>query len=269
MAMSDQEHEKADCPACNGSGIKWDTWKRSKHRLCSFCDGAGQLTPDLTVSRLQGLADEVASLPGSESGEAALGRFQVATDQTVGIEAERRFLAERGIKASPGIAEEHLLPHQGGDTSERQRELAAILQAEEEYETRLAEALANAEPPPPDPVEPPRLTALEVERRFLAERGIKASPGIAEEHLLPHQGGEPSERQRELQAILEAEEEREERKAAAIARLEEEARLRERYGRDLYEAYKSGRYSQSEADGMASRYPRTLTGKSVDHGERA
>ena len=181
--MSDQDQKTVDCWRCNGAGITWNGGiisKDPKPQTCSFCDGAGQLTPDEMASRLKGLIDVVASLPGSESGEAALGRFQVATDQTVGIEAERR---------------------------------------------------------------------------FLAERGIKASPGIAEEHLLPHQGGEPSERQRELQAILEAEEEREERKAAAIARLEEEARLRERYGRDLYEAYKSGRYSQSEADGMASRYP--------------
>ena len=212
----------------------------------------------------------MASLPGSESNEVELSRFQVAAGQAVGIEAERRFLAERGIQAKPGIEKEHLLPHQGGEISERQRELAAILQAEEEYEARLAEALANAEPTP-DPVKRPRLTAVELERRFLAERGIKAKPGIDRQNLLPQEGGEPSERQRELQAILEAEEERKERKAAAIARIEEQARpgkeLQERYGPDLYLAYKSGRYSQSEADGLASRYVTEATRPgSLGHG---
>ena len=258
--MSDQENEKADCSVCNGSGLRW---KRSKPQTCSFCDGAGQLTPDETTSRLNGLVDEVASLPGSESNEVELSRFQVAAGQTVGMEAERRFLAERGIKAKPGLDKQHLLPHQGGELSERQRELAAILQAEEEYKAKLAEALASVDLTP-DPVERPRLTAFEAERRFLAERGIKAKPCLDRYQLLPHQGGEFSEEERDLQAILKAHEERNEQRAAAFARIEEQARhdkeLQERYGPDLYRAYKSGRYSQSEADGLASRYPRTLNG---------
>jgi hypothetical protein len=265
--MSDQDQKTVDCWLCNGAGITWNggiTLKDPKPQTCSFCDGAGQLTPDETASRLKGLIDVVASLPGSESNEVKLSRFQVEAGQTGGMEAERRFLAERGIQAKPGIEKERLLPHQGGEISERQRELAAILQAEEEYEARLAEALANAEPTP-DPVKRPRLTALEVERRFLAERGIKASPGIPSSQLLPHEGGEFSEEERDLQAILKAHEEWKKQRAATLARIEEEARhdkeLQERYGPDLYQAYKSGRFSQLEADGLASRYSVTLTGK--------
>ena len=191
--MSDQEHEKADCAVCNGAGITWKGGiisKDLKPQTCSFCDGGRQLTPDETVSRLNGLAEVVASQPGSESNEVELSRFQVATAQTVGMEAELRFLAERGIKAKPGIEKHQLLPHEGGEFSEE-------------------------------------------------ERG--------------------------LQAILKAHEERNEQRAAAFARIEEQARhdkeLQERYGPDLYLAYKSGRYSQSEADGLASRYPGTLIRK--------
>jgi hypothetical protein len=170
--MSDQDQKTVDCWRCNGAGITWNGGiisKDPKPQTCSFCDGAGQLTPDETASRLKGLIDVVASLPGSESNEVKLSRFQVEAGQTGGMEAERRFLAERGIQAKPGIEKEHLLPHQGGEISERQRELAAILQAEKE--------------------------------------------------------------------------------------------LQERYGPDLYKAYKSGRLSQLEADGLASRYSVTLTGK--------
>ena len=105
-----------------------------------------------------------------------------------------------------------------------------------------------------------RQQALDAE----AERGIKASPGIPSSQLLPHEGGEFSEEERDLQAILKTHEEWKEQRAAAFARIEEarhDKELQERYGPDLYQAYKSGRYSQSEADGLASRYSVTLTGK--------
>ena len=269
--MGDQDQGTVDCSICNGTGTTWKggiTSKDLKPQTCSFCDGAGQLTPDDLASRVKGLVDEVASLPGSESDEVLLSRFQEATAQTVGVEAERRFLAERGIKAKPGIEEQHLLPHQGGEPSERQRELAAILADEEKRSALLAEALANVDQTS-DPVERPRLTAFEAERRFLAERGIKASLDIEEQHLLPHEGGEFSEEEKYLQAILKAHEEQKERSAAAHARIEEKARhdkeLQERYGPELYQAYRSGRFSESEADGIASRYPGTLIGK-LDHG---
>ncbi len=98
-------------------------------------------------------------------------------------------------------------------------------------------------------------------RRF-PRAGRRAASSL---NLLPHQGGEISEEERYLQAILKTHEEWKEQRAAALARIEEQARhdkeLQERYGPDLYQAYKSGRYSQSEADGLASRYSVTLTGK--------
>ena len=184
--MSDQDQKTVDCWRCNGAGITWNGGiisKDPKPQTCSFCDGAGQLTPDETASRLKGLIDVVASLPGSESNEVKLSRFQVEAAQTGGMEAERRFLAERGIQASPGIPSSQLLPHEGREFSEEERDLQATLKAHEEWK---------------------------------------------------------------------------EQRAAAFARIEEEARrdkeLQERYGPDLYQAYKSGRYSQLEADGLASRY---------------
>ena len=197
--MSDQDQKTVDCWRCNGAGITWNGGiisKDPKPQTYSFCDGAGQLTPDETASRLKGLIDVVASLPGSESNEVKLSRFQVEAGQTGGMEAERRFLAERGIQAKPGIEKEHLLPHQGGEISEEERDLQAILKAHEEWK---------------------------------------------------------------------------EQRAAAFARIEEEARhdkeLQERYGPDLYQAYKSGRYSQLEADGLASRYVTEATRPgSLGHG---
>ena len=183
--MSDQDQGTVDCSICDGAGITWKggLTKDLMPQTCSFCDGAGQLTPDELARRVNGLVDEVASMPGSESNEVVLSRYQEAAGQTVGVEAERRFLAERGIKAKPGIEEQHLLPHQGGEPSERQRELAAILADEEKRSALLAEALANVDLTP-DPVERPRLTAFEEERRF---------PGRARHQgLAGHRGTTPA-----------------------------------------------------------------------------
>ena len=41
-------------------------------------------------------------------------------------EIERQFLADRGIKAKPGIARRHLLPHEGGDFSYRLRRISRL-----------------------------------------------------------------------------------------------------------------------------------------------
>ena len=80
--MGDQDHEKVDCSVCNASGI---TWQRRKPRLCSFCEGARQLTPDELASRLNRLAGEVSSLPGAVHDE--LDRFQKAVGEQA-VDAE-------------------------------------------------------------------------------------------------------------------------------------------------------------------------------------
>ncbi len=193
--MGDQDHEKVDCSVCNASGI---TWQRRKPRLCSFCEGARQLTPDELASRLNRLAGEVSSLPGAVHDE--LDRFQKA-------------VGEQAIDAE------------------------------------------------------------ELERQFLLERGIKAKPGIEEQHLLPYQGGELSEEQEELQAILKAGEERRARRAAAISQLDEQARhdeeLKERYGPDLYRLYRSGRISEAKAHLLVGPEDLTLFQQCVDQGNLA
>ena len=124
--MSDQDQETFDCSVCNGSGLMW---KRSKRRLCSFCDGEGQLTPDETVSCAIGLADVVASLPGDRHGSQARAKEASAEQTAAAKELEGRFLTERGFKVRPGLDRHQLLPQQGGEPSKRQRELAAILEA--------------------------------------------------------------------------------------------------------------------------------------------
>ena len=125
--MSDQEHEKADCSVCNGSGI---TWNWSNRSLCSICDGAGQLTPDEMASRLQELANQVASLPGTH-GEFA--RFQAALARQTDAASELEFLkTERELRASLKPTHERLA-----------RRAAAIARVEEQ--DRLEEEQARLE----------------------------------------------------------------------------------------------------------------------------
>ena len=131
--MSDQDQKTVDCWRCNGAGITWNGGiisKDPKSQTCSFCDGAGQLTPDETASRLKGLIDVVASLPGSESNEVKLSRFQVEAGQTGGMEAERDGSSLSAASRPSRVSrKEHLLPHQGGEISEEERDLQAILKA--------------------------------------------------------------------------------------------------------------------------------------------
>ena len=112
------------------------------------------------------------------------------------LEMERQFLAERGIKASPGIPSGQLLPHEGGDISPREKVRRSILEAaSQDAVTQGAES----------PGHPPKL-GKEVLAEILAERGIRASPGVSKRHLLPHEGGEYSSEERNLRSVLEVEE---------------------------------------------------------------
>ena len=149
-------------------------------------------------------------------------------EQVDAKELERRFLAERGIKAKPGIKEHPL----AGDPSDEERRLQAISKADEERRARRDAALAQLDEQPQERVSEPawKVDVVELERQFLEENGIKAKPGI-KEHLLPHEGGQLSENQQALKAILKADEE-----------------MKERYGPELYRAYRAGQFSESEAD---------------------
>ena len=115
--MRTQRLGKEDCQVCNGSGF---TWKQSERRLCSFCDGAGQLTPDETASRLEGLADVVASLEGNSHGVHDRAQAASAEQTATAEELEGRYIAERGLKAKPGLDRYHLLPQEGGQPLEQE-----------------------------------------------------------------------------------------------------------------------------------------------------
>ena len=190
--MEYQDHEKVDCSICNSTGF---TLKGHEPRPC-FCG-----------------------------------------EQVDAKELERRFLAERGIKAKPGIKEHHLL---AGEPSDEEKALQVVLKAHEGQVARMAEPEVQGDEEvgcavckaigTTCSVCGESVDAEELERQFLAENGIKAKPGV-KEHLLPHEGGQLSENQQALKAILKADEE-----------------LKERYGPELYRAYRAGQFSESEAD---------------------
>ena len=207
--MGYQDHEKVDCSICNSTGV---TLKGREPRPC-FCG-----------------------------------------EQVDAEELERRFLAERGIKAKPGIKAHHLL---AGEPSDEEKALQAVLKAHEGQVARTAEpevqvdekvdcAVCNAMGTTCS-VCGESVDAEELERQLLAEHGIKAKPGIEEKHLLPHEGGELSKEQKELQAILKAGEE-----------------LKDRYGPELYRFYRAGQFSESEADEIAEALSRAVEGVSYE-----
>ena len=220
--MDDQDDRTIECVVCSALGV---VRKGGKPRLCSVCDGRGRVI-------LNELADGIAAQAGGLSPTdpaVALARFEAQTAGSAAPEIEARFLADRGIRAKPGIDKEQLLPHQGGDISSREKELRLILESLEagiDYVVPPAVSSTGRK----DPVKP----GPEVLADILTGRGIMSAPGVSKQHLLPHEGGEYSLKERDLRAVLEVEE-----------------GLQERFGPDLYRLYNTGQVSLSEAEAIA------------------
>ena len=120
--MGDQDTETVDCPTCEGHGVL----KRFESPVvCSTCDGEGKFTRDDLDRQLGRMAEAIANLPGAgadlDPDAVALARYEAADEKTpgAGADAEARLLTERGIKGRPGVERRHLLPHEGGEVSNR------------------------------------------------------------------------------------------------------------------------------------------------------
>ena len=133
--MGDQDTATVDCPTCWGSGR---LTRKERTVVCSTCDGKKSFTPDEFAREMERMVEAVANLPDAPSNldpaSVALAHFEKADELTPGAGpgVEARFLAEQGIKARPGVERRHKLPHEGGDVSERERELQAMIDTFEE-----------------------------------------------------------------------------------------------------------------------------------------
>ena len=252
--MSDQE-ELINCGACSGDGF---VWRRNSRVICPHCQGEQRLTQTELDRRAGQLLD---SLKPSLDPDPAVARFQKTARRRPSVLAtdlEQQLLDNLGIRVSAGVPQDQLLPHEGGELSDEEKRLQAMLDAEQARADESEATLSRVRETDHPVMEQDLDTAM---ARALARSGIKASPGVPQNQLLPHEGGELSPREKEMQAALHAAEEQAERYRAEVAQIEaerqaerQERELKARLGFELYGLYKSGRFSLEQAENLAKRW---------------